>query len=473
MSAFFMRKIAIEVLEGWLVKSRDHGLRLPLLKSKWVRRYFVLRCSGNGNFLDEYRAEDRKRLRKSLDLADCVQVDSYLQITSPSCTATRGNDLQWIFSLHLHKKEGEKNAEMYFCSESEQEMLEWVTAICRACQLEKQETIEKELAEEKDIAMPLRSKVNERGMRSDASLLSSSLAGISMSSNISTGESANNLEESSKHNRDYGHINRFHSRRGPRNGQQSAPENRDPRWRNDGSSACSSVSSSRRSLTEDEGTSSCVSSSPSNGKVLMENQRFGFSSSLTHPEPTRIQRSTNNSFSSQDIKPSMRLYHNNPLINRAGHRDNDSSGETIKIIGIKREDTGSTSTSSAPKNYINADLSPYGGAPPVDRSSKPSRIYINSDEESGSLFGSGRKIPSTNMGPKRSRGGYPDAPKSAGYMQSQLEYFEPPPTRTYRRETFSHQPQRPEPVDKDYIQIDAQRTQAIKQLRAQREPRDF
>ncbi|EYC17989.1 hypothetical protein Y032_0029g1992 [Ancylostoma ceylanicum] len=63
--------------EGWLIRSRERGMHFPPFKSKWVRRYFVLRVLDRnlGTYvLDEFRKDDKRRLRKSLDLTRCVQV---------------------------------------------------------------------------------------------------------------------------------------------------------------------------------------------------------------------------------------------------------------------------------------------------------------------------------------------------------------------------------------------------------------
>ncbi|VDL83169.1 unnamed protein product [Nippostrongylus brasiliensis] len=64
-------------MEGWLIRSRDRGMHFPPFKSKWVRRYFVLRVCDKrlgAYVLDEFRKEDKRRLRKSLDLVRCVQI---------------------------------------------------------------------------------------------------------------------------------------------------------------------------------------------------------------------------------------------------------------------------------------------------------------------------------------------------------------------------------------------------------------
>uniref|UniRef100_A0A1I7X0V1 PH domain-containing protein n=1 Tax=Heterorhabditis bacteriophora TaxID=37862 RepID=A0A1I7X0V1_HETBA len=161
------------IMEGWLVRSREQGMRFPPFKSKWVRRYFVLRiCDRNiGNFvLDEFRKDDKRRLRKSVDLTRLGklsvnffvyydlrtekhayyyhiskdnnvinQIDSYLQLADSSCSTTmRFGGFQWIFSLYFMKGNSEKKIQTYFVAESEDKMRDWVLNLCRACKLEKQ-----------------------------------------------------------------------------------------------------------------------------------------------------------------------------------------------------------------------------------------------------------------------------------------------------------------------------------------------
>ncbi|VDL85360.1 unnamed protein product [Nippostrongylus brasiliensis] len=119
-------------MEGWLIRSRDRGMHFPPFKSKWVRRYFVLRVCDKrlgAYVLDEFRKEDKRRLRKSLDLVRCVQIDSHLQLADSSCaTTSRFGGFQWIFSLYLTKgTSSNKKHPLYFVSESEEVMTAWST----------------------------------------------------------------------------------------------------------------------------------------------------------------------------------------------------------------------------------------------------------------------------------------------------------------------------------------------------------
>ncbi|KAK6057383.1 hypothetical protein COOONC_05101 [Cooperia oncophora] len=112
-------------MEGWLIRSRERGMHFPPFKSKWVRRYFVLRVCDKklGTYvLDEFRKEDKRRLRKSLDLVRCVQIDSHLQLADSSCaTTSRFGGFQWIFSLYFTKgTSSQKKTPLYFVSESEE-----------------------------------------------------------------------------------------------------------------------------------------------------------------------------------------------------------------------------------------------------------------------------------------------------------------------------------------------------------------
>ncbi|CAJ0929634.1 unnamed protein product, partial [Mesorhabditis belari] len=485
--------------EGWLIKAREHGIRFPILKSKWARHYFVLRSLSNRAFaLDEYRSDDRRRLRKTYNMDQCIQTDSYLQISDPSCTAARGMQLQWIFSIHFSKPDSTKRSELYLVAESEQEMLEWVSAICRACNLEKQdETLDQ--PKEKEQSRLRRIEPIPRDERS--SFLSSSLAGMSMSSNVSTSESTQDHHNSrSKESKDYMHINKFHTRQTPRTTRTQSGVGRaldkkkdENNWKSEGSSACSrssSLSSSRRSLTDDEeGSSSCVSSSPSNGKDLppvdtTSSTRSQLSSTTT---PSSLRHEiTVNTLQNQLYTNRLRLNQPvpppppNTVIEGA---ENESSGETIKILG-KRKSELKAQQFSPPKqiSYVNARSISTSNPPPpfVDRSSKPSRLFSQSDDDRSSLDGSKRNfrhlpaLPKTT--PRRGARAYHEAPKSAGLVsppRSSLEYFDPVVTRSARGESFSgrsHFSHSPVPASHeiDYIRIDAQKTQAVKQLIAQR-----
>ncbi|WKY10113.1 hypothetical protein Q1695_002455 [Nippostrongylus brasiliensis] len=166
-------------MEGWLIRSRDRGMHFPPFKSKWVRRYFVLRVCDKrlgAYVLDEFRKEDKRRLRKSLDLVRCVQIDSHLQLADSSCaTTSRFGGFQWIFSLYLTKgTSSNKKHPLYFVSESEEKMKDWVYSLCRACRLEK-ETDEDTRSFKPNVEAP-----------SHRSTLPSSLGGLSVYSGQSS-----------------------------------------------------------------------------------------------------------------------------------------------------------------------------------------------------------------------------------------------------------------------------------------------
>ncbi|KAE9413196.1 hypothetical protein Angca_009329, partial [Angiostrongylus cantonensis] len=123
--------------------SRERSMHFTPFKSKGVRRYFVLRVCDKrfGTYvLDEFLNEDKRRLRKSFDLVRCVQIDSHLQLADSSCSTTsRFGGFQWIFSLYFTKElSPQRKRPLYFVSESEEKMKDWVYNLCRACHLKKE-----------------------------------------------------------------------------------------------------------------------------------------------------------------------------------------------------------------------------------------------------------------------------------------------------------------------------------------------
>uniref|UniRef100_A0A914VRH8 PH domain-containing protein n=1 Tax=Plectus sambesii TaxID=2011161 RepID=A0A914VRH8_9BILA len=118
------------VHQGWLLKSREPLMKLPFIKSKWVKRYFVLR-SGTPSSpcrLDQYHDEKMRKRTKSLNLEQCSQVDSYLRMTHAD------RHKEWIFAMHLNKRE------VYLAADNEEQMNKWVTDLCHVCNLERQES---------------------------------------------------------------------------------------------------------------------------------------------------------------------------------------------------------------------------------------------------------------------------------------------------------------------------------------------
>ncbi|KAL6742536.1 hypothetical protein Aduo_015679 [Ancylostoma duodenale] len=170
--------------EGWLIRSRERGMHFPPFKSKWVRRYFVLRILDRnlGTYvLDEFRKDDKRRLRKSLDLTRCVQIDSHLQLADSSCSTTsRFGGFQWIFSLYFTKgASSNKKTPLYFVSESEERMKDWVYNLCRACRLEKE-------TDEDNNPYMQQQLTNVEVTPSHRSTLPSSVAGLSIYSDRSS-----------------------------------------------------------------------------------------------------------------------------------------------------------------------------------------------------------------------------------------------------------------------------------------------
>ncbi|XP_054163070.1 GRB2-associated-binding protein 1-like [Oppia nitens] len=110
------------VCEGWLTKSPPD----KIWKTKWRRRWFVLRLPGNipGQYVLEYYADSTKRKLKGLiDLDQCEQVDAGLQLEN------KKDNFQHMFDVKTAKRT------YYLVANSESEMNKWVECICSVCGL--------------------------------------------------------------------------------------------------------------------------------------------------------------------------------------------------------------------------------------------------------------------------------------------------------------------------------------------------
>ncbi|PIO69667.1 hypothetical protein TELCIR_08502 [Teladorsagia circumcincta] len=356
--------------------------------SKWVRRYFVLRICDKklGTYvLDEFRKEDKRRLRKSLDLVRCVQIDSHLQLADSSCaTTSRFGGFQWIFSLYFTKgTSSEKKTPLYFVSESEEKMKDWVYNLCRACRLEK-ETDE--------------------------------------DSTSFTQQHPSHVEEIKKNTAT---LKKF-----PKS-QCSTPR----------SFICCGKKEQPSAATSKNGTrlGPQYSSASSSTGVPVKRLALDHLSHMGSPKTRSV------------ISETM---------------ENDSSGETIKLHGIVP--------------YANSEggfRSGSGFLPPaVDRSNKPAKLRLYDYEEEKvpeemTIHGynkSGNNFTRTPRTPQGKAGAKPkdmrEPPKSAGPLgrSRELDYFNPVPLDR------AHSLRSPAPSDIEYIKIDAEKTQAVKQSIAQR-----
>ncbi|KAK6029156.1 PH domain protein [Ostertagia ostertagi] len=304
-------------MEGWLIRSRERGMHFPPFKSKWVRRYFVLRICDKklGTYvLDEFRKEDKRRLRKSLDLVRCVQIDSHLQLADSSWTSS------------------EKKTPLYFVSESEEKMKDWVYNLCRACRLEK-ETDE----DSTSFTQQHPSHVEE------------------VKKNSATFEKLPKSQRSKRHVPSSAAARKSsHQRRHRRTDSLERPR------ASSSASACSSVTSGHPSDEGDDDSTSCIS------------QLSNLSCGPPVPPRTRLGPQYSSASSSTGV-PDHLSHMGSPKTRSviSETMENDSSGETIKLHGVVP--------------YANSEGGFRFGSgflpPAVDRSNKPAKLRLYDYEE--------------------------------------------------------------------------------------------
>ncbi|KAK5965650.1 PH domain-containing protein, partial [Trichostrongylus colubriformis] len=373
-------------MEGWLIRSRVRGMHFPPFKSKWVRRYFVLRICDKklGTYvLDEFRKEDKRRLRKSLDLVRCVQIDSHLQLEDSSCAATsRFGGFQWIFSLYFTKgASSHKKTPLYFVSESEEKMKDWVHSLCRACRLEKE-------ADEDETASLMQKHSSHVEAPSHWSTLPSSVGGLSIYSDRSSesmldtprSEVSREFEKSKRTHPNSSHSRGFRNHSSQRHVPTSAAARKSSHHRrprrtdplevpraSSSASACSSVTSGHPSDEGDDDSTSCISqlSNLSCGPPVPPRTRLGPQySSASSSTGVPVKRLAMDHLSHHMGSPPTRSLTDEAM-------ENDSSGETIKLHGVVP--------------YANSEGGfrfPSGFLPPaVDRSNKPAKLRLYDYEE--------------------------------------------------------------------------------------------
>uniref|UniRef100_A0A0K0EHF1 PH domain-containing protein n=1 Tax=Strongyloides stercoralis TaxID=6248 RepID=A0A0K0EHF1_STRER len=130
--------------QGWVAKSR--GSRINLLKTKWARRYIILKQilthKGVDHYLEIYKEEEDICPKKIINLSHCHRIDSYIQLKKSSDVDTTIH--KWIFSIHIKKKR-----EMFFSVPSEVEMVRWVHLISNVCELLQDTNNDKKINEKK------------------------------------------------------------------------------------------------------------------------------------------------------------------------------------------------------------------------------------------------------------------------------------------------------------------------------------
>ncbi|XP_045510165.1 uncharacterized protein LOC123705444 isoform X2 [Colias croceus] len=116
------------LLEGWLTKSPPHR---SIFKTKWRKRWFSLRQSNDlpgQYFLDYYGERSCRRLKGSINLDLCEQVDAGL-MTQNSNTQLDPAERGCVFSIQT------KERTYHLEAACEEDMEKWVDAICRVCGL--------------------------------------------------------------------------------------------------------------------------------------------------------------------------------------------------------------------------------------------------------------------------------------------------------------------------------------------------
>uniref|UniRef100_A0A2R5L4S5 Putative pleckstrin similarity domain protein n=1 Tax=Ornithodoros turicata TaxID=34597 RepID=A0A2R5L4S5_9ACAR len=111
------------VYEGWLVKSPPER---RIRRAKWRRRWFVLRPSGDvpqQYVLEYYTDQSYKKLKGTIDLDQCDQVDAGLHVEDKS---------KYMFDIKTSKRT------YYLVADSEEVMNKWVDCICSVCRLRMQ-----------------------------------------------------------------------------------------------------------------------------------------------------------------------------------------------------------------------------------------------------------------------------------------------------------------------------------------------
>ncbi|KAJ1366817.1 hypothetical protein KIN20_027586 [Parelaphostrongylus tenuis] len=453
-------------MEGWLIRSRERTMHFPPFKSKWVRRYFVQETTAKVSsiWFDVYRS---------------ILIFNW-RIQSCSTTSRFGG-FQWIFSLYFTKElSPQKKTPLYFVSESEEKMKDWVYHLCRACHLEKEN-------DEDNNSYIYHQHHSHVEAPSHRSTIPSSIGGLSIYSDRSS-ESMIDTPRNEVIGRDYEKSRRHHPRwrnyrhdiaernipprsmdiRGSHLQRNRKTESLEGRRHSSSPSVCSSVTSERRSNEGDDDSTSCISQLstlscgppiPPRSRLMPQNSSASSSTGVPVKRPA------------MDFLSQMAFTPSHSIISET--KDNDSSGETIKMHSIA---TYANSSQCSSDDRLRA---PSVFQPPVvDRSNKPAklRLYDYEDEKmaeemtihgynkSGSNF---TRIPRTPQTKSTAKYTYMrEPPQSAGPLgrSRELDYFHP--VVTDRAQSMRS----PVSSDIEYIKIDAEKTQAVKQSIAQRTP---
>ncbi|CAH0716384.1 unnamed protein product, partial [Brenthis ino] len=117
------------VFEGWLTKSPPSK---RIWRTKWRRRWFALRQSGElpgQYYLDYYADRNCRRLKGSINLDFCEQVDAGLHMERSSNCSLDPKMRGSVFTIQTQTRTYHLEADC------EADMEKWVDAICRVCGL--------------------------------------------------------------------------------------------------------------------------------------------------------------------------------------------------------------------------------------------------------------------------------------------------------------------------------------------------
>ncbi|CAK1588170.1 unnamed protein product [Parnassius mnemosyne] len=118
------------VFEGWLTKSPPTK---RIWRTKWRRRWFALRQSGElpgQYFLDYYADRNCRRLKGTINLDLCEQVDAGLHMERNSNGSLDPKLRGSVFTIQTQSRTYHLEADC------EADMAKWVDAICRVCGLQ-------------------------------------------------------------------------------------------------------------------------------------------------------------------------------------------------------------------------------------------------------------------------------------------------------------------------------------------------
>ncbi|XP_028165364.1 GRB2-associated-binding protein 2 isoform X2 [Ostrinia furnacalis] len=128
------------VFEGWLTKSPPSK---RIWRTKWRRRWFALRQSGElpgQYFLDYYADRNCRRLKGTINLDLCEQVDAGLHMERTGGNGALNPKLRGsVFTIQTQSRTYHLEADC------ETDMERWVDAICRVCGLRATEDTSEEI----------------------------------------------------------------------------------------------------------------------------------------------------------------------------------------------------------------------------------------------------------------------------------------------------------------------------------------